>query len=256
MDKNRIKFLGTAGARFVVAKQIRASGGIWVNIQGTNILIDPGPGSLVRCLSSRPKLDPTTLSAIILTHKHLDHSNDVNIVAEAMTEGGTKKRGKIFAPSDALNDDRVVFRYIEDYLEKVEVLKENTDYQVENIQFSTSLKHIHPVETYGLKFNFNNLKISFISDTRFFSDLIKLYNSEIIIINVVLKERREIDHLSLEDAEILISNIRPKLAIITHFGMNLIKEKPYIIAENMQKKTGIKIIAASDGMSINLEDYV
>ena len=55
---NYIKFLGTAGARFVMIKQLRASGGLWVSSGETNILIDPGPGSIVRCASSRPKLDP------------------------------------------------------------------------------------------------------------------------------------------------------------------------------------------------------
>ncbi|HAP31749.1 MAG TPA: hypothetical protein DCQ14_01645 [Firmicutes bacterium] len=41
-----IKFLGTAGARFVVSRQLRASGGIWFALGGEQILVDPGPGSL------------------------------------------------------------------------------------------------------------------------------------------------------------------------------------------------------------------
>ena len=85
---NKIKFLGTAGARFVVTRQLRKSGGLWLTFDDTNILIDPGPGSLVRCLSSRPKLNPKDLDGIILTHRHIDHSNDINIMIEAMTNGG------------------------------------------------------------------------------------------------------------------------------------------------------------------------
>jgi len=75
--ENYIKFLGTAGARFVMIKQLRSSGGIWISYQGTNLIIDPGPGSITRCALSKPKIDPTTLDGIILTHRHLDHSNDV-----------------------------------------------------------------------------------------------------------------------------------------------------------------------------------
>ena len=71
---NTIKFLGTAGARFAVTRQIRKSGGMWLSLDDTNILIDPGPGSLIRCLSSKPKLNPMNLDAIILSHRHIDHS--------------------------------------------------------------------------------------------------------------------------------------------------------------------------------------
>jgi len=42
-----LKFLGTAGARFAMLRQLRASGGLWLRWEDTNLLIDPGPGSLV-----------------------------------------------------------------------------------------------------------------------------------------------------------------------------------------------------------------
>jgi len=86
-----IIFLGTGGARLVVAKQLLATGGIWMNLNGTEILIDPGPGSLVQ--STKRNLDAERLSAIILSHRHLDHSTDVNIMVEAMTGGGFKNGG-------------------------------------------------------------------------------------------------------------------------------------------------------------------
>ena len=82
---NYLKFLGTGGARVVVAKQARSSGGIWLSLQGVNLLLDPGPGALVRCWSSRPKMDPTDLDGIIISHKHLDHTGDVNAMIEGMT---------------------------------------------------------------------------------------------------------------------------------------------------------------------------
>jgi len=42
---------------------------------------------------------------------------------EAMTEGGFKKRGTLFAPRDALEEDPVVLKYVMGYVEKVEVLE-------------------------------------------------------------------------------------------------------------------------------------
>src|SRR4030042_773616 len=140
---NTIKFLGTAGARFVVMKQLVASGGIWLTLDGTHVLVDPGPGALIRCLTSRPKLDPQDLEGIILTHRHLDHSNDINIMIEAMTNGGFKKKGVVFAPYDALNDDPVILKYVREHVEDIKVLKEKKKYKIGNISFSTPVKHVH-----------------------------------------------------------------------------------------------------------------
>ena len=146
-----IKFLGTAGARFVMIRQLRSSGGIWLSYKSMNIIIDPGPGAIVRCNHCRPRLDPAGLDAIILTHKHLDHSGDVNVMIEAMTEGGFRQRGVLFAPEDSLGSEGVVFPYLKEFLEKIVILKVG-DYSIAGVRFSVPFKNIHPVETYGIKF--------------------------------------------------------------------------------------------------------
>jgi phosphoribosyl 1,2-cyclic phosphodiesterase len=251
-----IKFIGTAGARFVVMKQLRASGGVWLSIGKTNLYIDPGPGALVRCLSSKPKLEPSTLDGILLTHKHLDHSSDVNVMIEAMTDGGFKKRGVLFAPGDALEEDPVVLKYVKDYVKKVEILKENSEYQIGEIKFSTAQRHQHRVETYGINFKTSPRTISLIADTKFFPELPELYRGEIFIIHVVrLKPIGDdpIEHLSIEDVKTIVRKAKPKLIILTHFGMTIIKAKPWVVAAELEKELGLRVIAASDGMKIDLE---
>lgn len=251
-----IKFIGTAGARFVVAKQLRSSGGVWMSVGETNLYVDPGPGALVRCLSSKPKLDPSTLDGILLTHRHLDHSGDVNVMIEAMTEGGFKKRGVLFAPQDALEEDPVVLNYVRNYVEKIEVLRENGQYRIGEIGFTTAQKHRHKGETYGINFRIKPRSVSLISDTRFFPELVSLYRGEILIIHVVrLRPVREepIDHLSIEDVKTILREVKPKLTILTHFGMTMIKAKPWVVAADLEKELGLKVMAASDGMKIDLE---
>jgi len=253
---NKIKFLGTAGARFVVMKQLRASGGMWLSLDGTNVLIDPGPGSLVRCLSSRPRLDPLDLDGIILTHRHLDHSNDVNVMIEAMTNGGFKKKGVVFAPRDAFENDPVILKYVRGYVEGIEILKEKGTYKIGNISFSTPIKHVHGVETYGLNIYGKDHSISIIIDTKYFKDLESYYKGDVLIINSVLLEEKDyIKHLSILDAEKIISVNKPKLAIISHFGMTMIKAKPWEIAEGLSEKLGVEVVAARDGMEIDLDKY-
>jgi phosphoribosyl 1,2-cyclic phosphodiesterase len=252
-----IKFLGTAGARFVVMKQLRASGGAWFSVGRTNLYIDPGPGALVRCLHSKPKLEPSLLNGILLTHKHLDHSGDVNVMIEAMTEGGFKKRGILFAPADALEEDPVILKYVMDYVEKVEVLKEDSEYRIGDIQFSTAWKHQHRVETYGINFKISPYTVSWITDTKFFPELPNLYRGEILIVHVVrLKPIGDepIEHLSIEDVKAILKKTKPKLTILTHFGMTMIRAKPWEVASELEKELGLKIIAASDGMKLDLEE--
>jgi len=248
-----ITFLGTAGARFMVTKQLTASGGLWLNLSGTEILIDPGPGSIVQ--STKRKLRGEKLSAIILSHRHLDHSADVNIMVEAITQGGFKRHGCLFAPADALETEPVIFSFLKSHLEGTEVLKEGKSYSVGNISFTTPIRHIHPVETYGMLFNAAGHTFAYITDSRYFDGLCHSYGSELLIINVVLLEaKHHIDHLSVPDAEHIITELKPKVAILTHFGMTLWRAKPWEIAQRLSQQTGVRVLAARDGMRFDLSE--
>jgi ribonuclease BN (tRNA processing enzyme) len=246
-----ITFLGTAGARFVVTKQFLASGGAWLNFGGTEILLDPGPGCLVH--SAKRRLDASKLKAIILSHKHLDHSGDINVMIEAMTEGGRKQRGVVFAPSDALNEGAVILPYLRSFPQKIDILSEGGSYSIEGISFETPVKHRHTVETYGFVFKTSRHTLSWITDTKYFDKLPSYYRAELLIINVVLLEPRDgVDHLSIPEARQIIVEAKPKAAILTHFGMSIWRAKPWELAQRMSDDTGIKVIAARDGMRFDL----
>ena len=246
-----ITFLGTAGARFVMIRQFLASGGAWLNLAGTQMVLDPGPGSLVQ--ATKRKLDATKLDAVILSHKHLDHSGDINIMIEAMTDGGTKKRGTVFAPSDALGEEPVIFRYLRSYPRDIQLLTEGGSYKVNDVSFETPIRHKHPVETYGFVFQTPRHTFSWITDTRYFADLARHYEGDLVIINIVrLNPGATIDHLSLPEARSVIEELRPKIAILTHFGMTMWRAKPWELAEKLTQETGVTVIAARDGMKFDL----
>ena len=238
--------------------QFLATGGLWLNLSGTEILIDPGPGCIVQ--AAKRKLKAEKLSAIILSHRHLDHSADINIMAEAMTQGGFKRHGRLFAPADALETEPVIFSYIRELVDGVETLEEGKSYSIGNISFTTPVRHIHPVETYGMVFRTAQHTFSLITDTLYFDGLSKHYSGELLIINVVFLEPRTpvdhpsmpIDHLSVPDVERIIVELKPKVAILTHFGMSVWRAKPWVIAQQLAEKTGVKVIAARDGMRFDL----
>jgi len=253
-----IKFLGTAGARFVVARQLRSSAGVFISMKGKNIILDPGPGTLVRCAKSRPGIDVTKLDAIILTHAHIDHTSDVNILIDAMTSGGLRRRGILFAPKECIyGEDAVVLKYLRDFMEAIVILEENQAYGIDGLRFSTSLRHQHPVETYGINFDLDGRKISFMVDTRYFPDLIRSYTgAHLLVMNVVRydpHESGEVMHLCVDDVRRILSEIRPGRAILTHFGMTMLKARPWDLAKKLTEELGLDVIMASDGMTVELE---
>jgi ribonuclease BN (tRNA processing enzyme) len=246
-----ITFLGTAGARFMVSKQLAASGGMWLNFNGTEVLLDPGPGSIVQ--STKRNLNAENLSAILLSHRHLDHSADVNVMVEAMTNGGFNRHGWLYAPSDAFNNEPVIYSYLRKFIEGTVVLEEGKYYTIGNIDFTTPIRHDHPVETYGMLFRAGDCSVGYIADTRYFEGLAEHYPADVLIINTVFTEPRPaIAHLSVPEVALLVSEIKPKIAILNHFGLHVWQAKPWKIAMEMTQQTGIEVVAATDGWRFDL----
>src|SRR6266513_4427603 len=113
----KLTFMGTAGARFMVAKQLAASGGLYLEDEGTRLAMDPGPGAIVQY--AKRKVDLAKLDGILLSHRHLDHCGDGNVMIEAIPEGGFRPRGPLLCPGDALAEDPVVLRYLRHFPREV-----------------------------------------------------------------------------------------------------------------------------------------
>jgi phosphoribosyl 1,2-cyclic phosphodiesterase len=249
-----IIFLGTGGARYMVSKQLLATGGAWLFLAGRQILFDPGPGALVHAI--RRKLDPGKLDAVILSHKHLDHSSDINVIIEAMTNGRHEKRGVVFAPADALEEksEPVILRYLLSNPEKVVTLKAGGAYQLGDLSFTTPVRHVHGVETYGFVFNTPESNFSWITDTQYFPALAKHYRAPLVILNILRQHAGPpLDHLSADEATVLLNEMQPRRAVLTHFGMNMWKGHPWEIAAQMSADTGVEVTAARDGQTILLD---
>ena len=251
--KDEIVFLGTGGARYVIAKQLRATGGLLFCIGGRNVLVDPGPESLYRLLTYLPKFNPERISAILLTHKHIDHSADINVYLDVITRGGFNRHGILLAPGDAFGEEGVIYKYLLDFLEKIVVIKKGTVFKIGGLSFLFPVKHEHRVETYGFKLSHGNYTISYIADTKYFDGLVSAYTADIVIMNLIKLEASEIDHLSVDDCAQIINGIKPKVAIITHFGMTVLRTGPWNIARQLKERTGVTVLAAEDGKHYTIE---
>ena len=244
----KLTFMGTAGARFMVAKQLAASGGLYIEEGNTRISLDPGPGAIVQY--AKRKVDLTKLDAIVISHRHLDHSNDVNVMIEAMTDGGFRHRGRLYCPSDALDGDPVVLKYIRQFPQEIVALEPETEYTVGEVTFTTTPRHVHQVETYG--FRFGN-RLGWVTDSAYYDGIAEQHKADVMVIHLVLMEcRAGLPHLCLDDAERIIREAKPRLAILTHYGMTVWRAHPRELAEDLTQRIGTEVKAARDGMSVEL----
>jgi len=244
----KLTFMGTAGARFMVAKQLAASGGLYIEEGNTRISLDPGPGAIVQY--AKRKVDLTKLDAIVISHRHLDHTNDVNVMIEAMTDGGFRHRGRLYCPSDALDDDPVVLKYIRHFPQEIVPLEPETEYTVGDITFTTTPRHVHQVETYG--FRFGN-RLGWVTDSAYYDGIAEQHKADVMVIHLVLMDcRAGLPHLCLEDAERIIREAKPRLAILTHYGMTVWRAHPWELAADLTQRIGTEVKAARDGMSLEL----
>ncbi len=254
-----VRFLGTAGARFVVAKQIRASGGMWFRFEGdvtTQIHVDPGPGALVRATSCVPPCDPGLLDALVLSQKHLDHAGDVNVMIEAMTQGGFKRRGALLAPRDAFEGEAVIFPYAAKFVAKQHILEERSGpFFVNDVAIRTSVRHLHGVATYGLHFTHCGTTISYLPCGRFFDGLAEDYAShapDVLIVNVLrFRDDLKVDHLSFDEARRIFEIVRPKVGVMTHFGTRMLEQRPARLARELEDDLGFRVFAAYDGWTLD-----
>lgn len=251
-----ITFLGTAGGRMVVTTQTRKSGGMWLQLADRNFVLDPGPGCLLRCVELG--FNPKKLDCIILSHRHIDHTNDVNIMIEAMSGGGFQPKGSLIAPYDCLEgDDPVVFKYVRSYIKgNIKILKDKFEASIGNVRIKTGIRLSHAgVDAFGLKFSFEGKTLGYVADTQYFEGIGEAFRGmDYLIINMVrLTHDRRFQHLIPADVIKIINAAKPGMVILNHFGMQVVTAPPARVAKKIEDETGVHVVAAEDGMKLELD---
>jgi ribonuclease BN (tRNA processing enzyme) len=227
---------------------------MWLHFADKNILIDPGPGSLIRIFERG--LEPRDLNAIVLSHRHLDHVADIASVVESATDSNKNKLDLLLAPIDAVDgDDPVVLKYTKKGFKKIEITELGKTIEYENIKIKPLIKHIHQgADTYSLQFEYNNKIFIYVACGRFYEDMLYAYpeNPDVMVFNTTfVKPNLNYYHLSAEDVERIIEKVKPKLTILTHFSVQMLRYTPFKIAKEMSDRTGLKVMAAHDGLKVD-----
>ncbi|MFH1506749.1 MAG: MBL fold metallo-hydrolase [archaeon] len=254
-----IIFLGTGGDSIVVGKQMRASGGIVLQLEGNQFHLDPGPGALVRAKQFDINIRETT--AVFVSHNHINHCNDVNAVLAGMTYSGLDPRGVLICAKSLLEETDDNKPYVTHYhralVEKYIGLDADTKIGINQINILTTCTEHHDPKAIGFKFYGPKYVIGYTGDTDYCEDLIEDHKDASILIACCKTPLgvKEKGHLNVEDVIKLAKKCKPKLIIITHFGIKMIEADPMQQAREIQKATQIQTIAAKDGLVVSPTSY-
>lgn len=258
---SRLVFLGTGGGRFAAILQARATGGIHLQLEGANgqvyrFQIDPGPGALVRMLDRG--IDPLRTDAILVSHCHPDHYTDAEMLIEGMTNGGNRRIGALVASRSVIEGVEGFGPAISKYHivrpGLVKVASPGESVELSGIRIEATVSAHSDPSSVGFRIHAREGIIGYVSDTALTDEVAAAHRgSRILIVPVTRPLKMPIPfHLTVEDAAALVDMVKPKLALLTHFGMRVIKEGPEAAAAWIQAKTGVRTVAGKDGMEWDL----
>ncbi|MEM4260371.1 MAG: hypothetical protein QXG00_03990 [Candidatus Woesearchaeota archaeon] len=242
-------FLGTGGDSVVIGKQYRASGGLVIKTADSQFHLDPGPGSLNKLKETGLNVRETT--GIIVSNSLLKRANDINALISAMTLDGMDKKGVIVIDKN----NKFLFDKYRDYLERVIYVNETRRIAICDTEIEIIEGKIEEIFHYRLLTP--DLSIGYISDTGYDSNLYKNFeDTNIIIINCKNPaDIKEDNNLNLDDVRTIIAKTKPKLAIITGFGIKMLEMDFLETARELQRSLGVQTIMATDGLKIEPQGY-
>ncbi|MDR0887726.1 MAG: MBL fold metallo-hydrolase [Candidatus Methanoplasma sp.] len=256
----KITFLGTGGGRHTTMYQTRCTGGMLIE-HGTKFLhIDPGPGALVQM--HRIHYDLSNTNSLIVSHAHPDHYSDAESVLEGMTLGGWKRRGQLYGSPTVIEGQGTlgpcISRYHINVVEGVSVFKPGDVFDIDGLKTEIcKADHSDPTNV-GFRFRTENGIVSYVSDTIFTEEIAKQYiGTRVLILPVTTPGDLRINfHMCSDDAIKFIDVVKPEVAIMIHFGIVMIRTGPKDQASYIEKKTGIKTVAADDLMIVNIGENI
>ena len=250
-----ITFLGTGGGRFATMYQPRNTGGIYF-CDGCRIHLDPGPGALVNM--ARLSIDPSKTDAVLISHCHPDHYSDAEVLIEGMARGGFRKRGALVGSNSVIqgygNFGPAISSYHLGLPERIIAMVKGSSISLDQIKIeATPTAHSDPTGI-GFKIHTSNGIISYVGDSELNPEVTEAHRqSRVLIICLTRPISSRIPyHMCTEDASVLVKKVSPEAAVLTHFGMKLLHEGADKQARYIEKRTGIRTIAATDLMTLKL----
>jgi ribonuclease BN (tRNA processing enzyme) len=248
------------GAGSIVPTPSRFGSGHYVEAGESRLLLDCGPGVLekMRNLS----LSPFKLTAVLLTHFHIDHVSDIFplLKLRAFTPEGLPNKSpqklRIFGPRglkrflEILIDNNEFFSYLktlmryESYVD-IEEVEPWRVFEFEGIRLTSA-----PVAHDGgvaYRLEYQGASLVFSGDTKFSENLVKLADGVDVLVHECSfpHERLVGQHVSELELAQIVARVKPKTVVVTHL-YPVWDHEEYRIVQALEQSYRCKVVVARD----------
>lgn len=238
----------------MVFSQERRSGGMLLELDGKRIAIDPGPGSLVNM--QQLKLQPEKIDAVMVSHTHVDHCSDANILLDGIEKPVVVAEEHCVRKKADYDEWPKISRH---HQKKSEVFALNADQSAQIGSLGiTATKANHSCPCIGFVIT-GSRKIGYASDGIYYKGQEKYFDGcDLLVLNIHLPKGSEIvgKYMSVDDAILLLKAMKkkPALTVISHISTLMVRANLWRQVKIIQESTGASVIFAEDFMEIDLDN--
>ncbi|MCL2785769.1 MAG: MBL fold metallo-hydrolase [Methanomassiliicoccaceae archaeon] len=255
-----LTFLGTGGGRYATIYQTRGTGGLILDTSGKRIHIDPGPGALTNM--SRMCIDPMRTDAIMISHCHPDHYSDAEVLIEGMCKGGVSKRGELAGSVSVMEGFKGLGPRLTPYhfemVDKYTTMRPGDSIDVCGMRADIMSSAHSDATAVGFKFHTPDGTVAYVCDTELRDRVVEdAKGSRILILPVTRPTKARIRcHLCTDDVLTFAEAVRPEMILFTHMGVRIIQDGPEKEASYIERRTGIRTVAADDMMTVTVSKSI
>jgi ribonuclease BN (tRNA processing enzyme) len=177
-----------------------------------------------------------------------------------MTLNGLDSHGVLIAPESVINGTEhikpVLHTHFANHLEKIITAQPNRKIALENIEVQPFFAKHSDLHALGFRIFTPEFVLAYTGDANYTSDLGEACaGADILVVNCQHPGKTKDPGLCSSDVVKLLKKANPKLCIITHFSQKMLDSKPLYEARGIKLQTGVQVIAAEDGMTIDPASY-
>ena len=234
----------------------RTCAGIILDVDNSQILFDPGIGSVVR--ASQTNIDLSRTNIMLVSSTESVYCNDINAVIEH------SKDLHLICPKALLEHDKSILTSI--HAKDLKILSlgvdESRQTNIKNIDIQSQYNKSDAI---SFKVTTSRYVLGYITKARYSRQFVDSFkDSNILVISLhQLKHDKNSRYLDFEEITEMIREINPELVILTGFSKKTLDEDPLDISRRIKqelqkdKEQAIKtqILPARESMIINPESY-